>query len=231
MMPTHIAAGTSRVIEIRKPLLGKNAEQATRNRERLRHHCIRVINLLSSPGAGKTTLLERTLTDLQGQCRCAVIVGDLATDHDAKRLEGKGAPIVQITTGTVCHLEADMIDRALADLDLNQLDVIFIENVGNLVCPANFDLGESARVVMLSATEGEDKPLKYPVIYRTADLVLWSKCDLTEALGVDPEQARKNASDVSPLARWLALSARTGVGMPAWYEYLNSLACTRETSL
>lgn len=230
MMPTHIAAGTSRVIEIRKPLLGKNAEQAKRNRERFRQHGIRVINLLSSPGAGKTTLLERTLTDLQGQCHCAVIVGDLATDHDAKRLEGKDAPIVQITTGTVCHLEADMIDRALADLDLNQLDVIFIENVGNLVCPANFDLGESARVVMLSTTEGEDKPLKYPVMYRTADLVLWSKCDLTEALGVDPERARKYASDVSPLARWLALSARTGAGMPAWYDYLNSLACTGETS-
>src|SRR5262249_32019421 len=146
---------------------------------------LRVVNVLSSPGSGKTALLERTLADLAPAVRAAVIVGDLATDNDARRLRTTGAPVVQINTGTVCHLEAVMVARAAAELDLDGLDLLLIENVGNLVCPASYDLGEDARAVLLSVTEGEDKPLKYPKIFKTADAVVVSKVDLAAAAGFD----------------------------------------------
>lgn len=223
-----VPCGQSRVIEIHKPLLGKNAAQAAANREAFRRAGVCVVNLLASPGAGKTALLERTLADLGGELRIGVIVGDLATDNDARRFEGKNAPIVQITTGTVCHLEADMIARATARMDLDRLDLLFIENVGNLVCPAAFDLGESARVVLLASTEGEDKPLKYPVIYKSANLVLFTKADVAEAVGCDVAAARRNVTHASPQARWLELSARTSAGMAAWYQYLRELWATLE---
>jgi hydrogenase nickel incorporation protein HypB len=221
-----ITAGESRVIEVHRPLLGKNAAQAAVNREMFRRAGVCVVNLLGAPGAGKTALLERTMADLGRDFRIGVIVGDLATDNDARRLEDKNAPVVQITTGTVCHLEADMIARAASSIDLARLDLLFVENVGNLVCPAAFDLGEAARVVLLAATEGEDKPLKYPVVYRTADAVVFTKTDVAAAVGCNPELARQNTERAAPRARWLELSARIGVGMTEWYDYLHSLRGT-----
>jgi hydrogenase nickel incorporation protein HypB len=225
---TPVVPGQYLVLEIHRSLLGKNAAQAEANRALFRRHGVRVVNLLSSPGAGKTALLERTLTELTGELRLGVVVGDLATDNDARRLEGKGAPVVQITTGTVCHLESDMIARAVAALDLARLDVLFIENVGNLVCPAAYDLGETARVVLFASTEGEDKPLKYPVLYRSADLVVWTKADAAAAVGADVAAARANAARAAPRAGWLGLSARTGAGMADWYAYLRGLPAGRE---
>jgi hydrogenase nickel incorporation protein HypB len=224
---TPVSPGQSRVLEIHQPLLGKNAAQAAANRALFRRHGVRVVNLLSSPGAGKTALLERALADLGRELRLGVIVGDLATDNDARRLEGKNAPVVQITTGSACHLESDMITRAVAALDLGRLDLLFIENVGNLVCPAAYDLGESARVVLFASTEGEDKPLKYPVMYRTADLVLWTKSDVAAAAGANVTVARDNVARVAPRAQWLEVSARTGAGLAEWYAYLRGLPADR----
>lgn len=214
---------TARVIEIHKSLLGKNAAQAARNREQFRHAAVAVVNLLSSPGAGKTALLERTLSDLAGELSIGVIVGDLATDNDARRLDNRNGPVIQLTTGNICHLEADMIARAVEMMELDALDLLIVENVGNLVCPASFDLGESYRVVLLSATEGEDKPLKYPTAYRSADVVLFTKADLAGLIGCDVKLARRNAEAAAPHAKWLELSAKTGQGMTAWYDQLRHL--------
>lgn len=213
----------TRVLEVHKPLLGKNASQAAANRQRFHDAGVAVVNLLASPGAGKTALLERTLTDLQSELRIGVIVGDLATDNDARRLEGRNGAIIQITTGTVCHLEADMIAHGVDSLDLGDLDLLFIENVGNLVCPAAFDLGEDIRTVLLASTEGEDKPLKYPTVYRSADLVVLTKLDIASAVGCDVSLARRNASIAAPRASWLEVSARTGTGMAEWYDALRRL--------
>ena len=156
--------------------------------------------MLSSPGSGKTALLQRTLADLGGRLRAGVIVGDLATDNDARRIRSAGVPAVQITTGSVCHLEAEMVARAAGSLDLDDLDLLIIENVGNLVCPASYDLGETVRVVLLSVTEGEDKPLKYPAAFQTAQVVVVSKMDLAEAAGFDREAALANIRRVAPHA-------------------------------
>lgn len=220
-----LAPGRTLWIEAAKPLLGKNAARAEANRRLLAEKGVAAVNLLSSPGAGKTALLERTLAELRasGGPRAAVIVGDLATDNDARRLADKGAPIVQITTGSACHLEADMIDRALGSLDLDALDLLFVENVGNLVCPAGYDLGESARAVLLSVTEGEDKPLKYPLIYKTADAVLITKTDAAGAMGFDADAARGNVAAVAPGAVRIELSSRTGEGFGAWMDWLRGL--------
>src|SRR5580765_8310407 len=163
------------VVEVDQALLGKNLALAAQNRLRFRAHRLLVLNLLSAPGSGKTALLERTLTDLCGRLRIGVQVGDLQTDNDARRLSDRGAPVVQILTGGCCHLDASMIAQANEKFDLDQLDLLIIENVGNLVCPASYDLGEDLRVVLLSVTEGEDKPLKYPVLFRKADLVIITK--------------------------------------------------------
>jgi hydrogenase nickel incorporation protein HypB len=210
-------------IAIHAQLLAHNDEHARRNRQRFQEHGVVVVNLLSSPGSGKTLLLERTLDDLAGRIRLAVITGDLQTDNDARRLRGKGAPIVPITTGTLCHLEASMVERACAGLDLTTIDLLFIENVGNLVCPAAFDLGEGLRVVMLSTTEGEDKPLKYPLAFKTAQVVIVSKTDLAEAAGFQRQEALQNIRNVAPQARVLELSARTRLGLEAWYECLQAI--------
>ncbi len=179
-----------------------------------------MLNVLSSPGSGKTALIERTLTDLKGRLRGGVIVGDLATDNDARRIARSGAPAIQITTGDTCHLEAEMVAKAAQQLDLDALDLLIIENVGNLVCPSGYDLGEDLRVVLLSVTEGEDKPLKYPIMFKTADVVVVTKMDIAEAAGFDREAALANIHGIAPAARILEVSARTGQGMPQWYEYL-----------
>jgi hydrogenase nickel incorporation protein HypB len=176
--------------------------------------------VLSSPGSGKTTFLRETARALAGQVKAGIIVGDLATDNDAQRLRESGAPVVQITTGTVCHLEAEMVGRALKQLDLNGLELLIIENVGNLVCPASYDLGEDLRVVLLSVTEGEDKPLKYPPMFQAADVVIISKTDLAQPCAYDREAALANLRRVAPKARLFETSAKTGEGMVAWCDFL-----------
>jgi hydrogenase nickel incorporation protein HypB len=208
------------VVEVNQALLGKNTELATQNRQRFHQHRLVVLNLLSAPGSGKTALLERTLSQLRGDIRIGVQVGDLQTDNDARRLSERGAPVVQILTGGCCHLDASMIAQANEKLDLAQLDLLIIENVGNLVCTASYDLGEDLRVVLLSVTEGEDKPLKYPVLFRKADLVVVTKLDMAEAAGVSLPMMRENIRHAAPTAAVLELSARTGQGLEVWYEYL-----------
>lgn len=212
----------TKTLNIHQGILLKNDEQARRNRERFRAAGLLTLNLLSSPGSGKTALLERTLLELSPRLGCAVIVGDLATDNDARRLQKPGVEVTQITTGNVCHLEAAMIARAADALDLLGRCLLFIENVGNLVCPASYDLGEELRVVLLAVTEGEDKPRKYPKMFKTADLVLITKIDLAEPAGFDRPTALANLAAIAPQARVLEVSARTGDGMADWYAYLEA---------
>lgn len=209
-----------RVVTIGQSILDKNDRLAERNRGYFMAKGLLVLNLLSSPGSGKTALLERTISDMKNQLKAGVVVGDLETDNDAERLSKTGAPAVQITTGTVCHLEADMVARAAQKLDLDRLDLLIIENVGNLVCPASYDLGESMRVVMLSVTEGEDKPLKYPTMFKSANVVIVNKIDIAEVVGFDREKALTNIQKVCPQAKIFEVSARTGEGMANWYNCL-----------
>jgi hydrogenase nickel incorporation protein HypB len=212
-----------RVVMVCEAVLSKNERLAAELREEFARRGLGVFNLLSSPGSGKTTLLQKTLMRLQPETRAGVIVGDLATDNDAQRLSETGAPVVQIETGGLCHLEADMIARAAKALGLDDLDLLFIENVGNLVCPAGYDLGEAVRVVLLSVTEGEDKPLKYPTAFQKADAVVVSKTDMSEPAGFDRDLALANIRKIAPKARVFELSARTGAGMDAWCEFLRSV--------
>ena len=179
-----------------------------------------VLNVVSSPGSGKTLFIRETALRLAGNLRVGVIVGDLATDNDAARLRTAGIPVVQITTGTVCHLDAAMVARAAAELDLGKLDVLIIENVGNLVCPADYDLGENLRIVLLSVTEGEDKPLKYPPIFHSANAAVITKTDLAFAAGFDRAATLANLKRISHHARIFELSARTGDGMKEWLDFL-----------
>lgn len=201
-------------------VLSGNDRVAEQNRGAFKALNLLALNLVSSPGAGKTTLLQKTLQALKDRLRCAVIVGDLATDNDAARLRDTGAPVVPIATGTLCHLEAGMVAEAMKQLDLRALDLLVIENVGNLVCPASFDLGESLRVVLLSVTEGEDKPLKYPPMFHSADVVVVTKTDMTEAAGFDRELALNNIRQAAPRAKIIELSSRTGDGVEAWCDCL-----------
>jgi hydrogenase nickel incorporation protein HypB len=219
-----------RTLAVHEHLLAHNDHRAEHNRELFHSKGLLVLNVLSSPGSGKTRLLERTLSDLGQRLCLGVIVGDLQTDNDAQRLSGRGAPVVAITTGTVCHLEAEMVAHAAAEMDLDALDMLVIENVGNLVCPASFDLGEDLRVVLLSTTEGEDKPLKYPLAFKTAHVVLVNKIDLSEAAGFDRQAALQNIRRVVPQATVLEVSARTGAGLEAWYHYLESRCAERRIS-
>ena len=200
--------------------MGKNDRLAERNRVFFRAKKLLVLNVVSSPGSGKTAFIRETAKQLAGKLRVAVIVGDLATDNDAARLREAGIPVVQITTGTVCHLDADMVAKAAARLDLDQVDLLVIENVGNLVCPADFDLGEDLRVVLLSTTEGEDKPLKYPPMFHSAHIAVVTKMDLALAAGFDREVALANLQRISHHAHIFELSSKTGQGMPAWLDYL-----------
>jgi hydrogenase nickel incorporation protein HypB len=219
VMPPAVT-GATRAVDLHLPLLDKNNAQAQRNRAWFTARRVLALNLVSSPGAGKTTLLARTVDDLGRETPCATLVGDLETDHDAQRLARPYAPAVQITTGTACHLDAAMVERGLQELGEHRARIIFIENVGNLVCPAEFDLGEAVRVVLLSATEGEEKPLKYPPIFKTADLVLLTKVDVAAALGFDRHLAAENVRRIAPQARLIEVSARSGEGLEAWYGFL-----------
>jgi hydrogenase nickel incorporation protein HypB len=207
-------------LNLNRSLMEKNDRLAERNRGFFRAKKLLVLNVVSSPGSGKTTFIRETAAKLAGKLRVGVIVGDLATDNDAERLRSAGIPVVQITTGTVCHLDADMVSKAAAQLDLDQLDVLVIENVGNLVCPADYDLGEDFRVVLLSTTEGEDKPLKYPPMFHSAHVAIVTKSDLAGAVGFNREQALGNLRRVSHHAEVFELSAKTGDGMQAWLNFL-----------
>ena len=211
---------TTRLVEVRQHVLKQNDVAARALRDRFRAAGVYVVSLVSSPGAGKTAFLERVLTDLRPRCRVAALVGDLATDNDARRLARSGAPVRQITTGTVCHLEAEMVARALEDWNLADLDYLFVENVGNLVCPASFDLGEALRLVLFSVTEGEDKPLKYPTIFNTADVAVVTKVDLAEAVGFDATALYQNVQAVRPGMEVFEVSAKTGVGLDRWFDML-----------
>jgi hydrogenase nickel incorporation protein HypB len=208
------------LIEVREAILGKNDRLAERNRGFFQARGLLVINVLSSPGSGKTTFLRETIRGLENRLKAGVIVGDLATDNDAQRLRASGAPVVQITTGTVCHLEAEMVSRAVKQLDTTGLELLIIENVGNLVCPASYDLGEDLRIVLLSVPEGEDKPLKYPPMFQAADVVIISKIDLANACGFDRTAVTANLRRVSPKAKVFELSAKTGQGMEPWLQFL-----------
>lgn len=211
----------SRTVEVMAGLLAANDERAAGIRDALGRHGILAINLMSSPGAGKTTLLEATARLIPGDLRVAVIEGDLATENDAERVRRAGLRAVQITTGNACHLDAAMIADALQELDLHQFDVLFIENVGNLVCPASFDLGQHLNVTLLSVPEGDDKPLKYPVMFRAADLVLLAKMDLAPHL---PEFGSRRAQDyirrLASNTHCQEISARSGAGMRDWIAWL-----------
>ncbi len=218
--PAEAPAEARRTVEIRRAILEKNDRLAERNRGFFRARGFVVLNVLSSPGSGKTTFLRETLRGLGKELKAAVIVGDLATDNDAQRLRESGAPVVQVTTGTVCHLEAEMVARAVKQIDLDGVQLLIIENVGNLVCPASYDLGEDLRVVLLSVTEGEDKPLKYPPMFQSADVVIISKVDLAQACGYDRESALANVRRVAPKARVFETSAKTGQGMEVWRKFL-----------
>jgi hydrogenase nickel incorporation protein HypB len=218
--PGDAPARGPRVLVPEVRLLDANDRQAAANRSRFGARGLRVFNLVSSPGAGKTTLLGRTLDALAGRVRCGVLVGDLETDHDARRLRREGVPVAQITTGGTCHLDAAMVARGVAALPLDGVRVLFIENVGNLVCPASFDLGENRRVALLSCTEGEDKPLKYPPIFTSAHAVMLNKIDLAEVLGFDRAAARAHVGRVAPQAELFEVSARTGEGLGAWIDYV-----------
>jgi len=216
-----------RIVEVREGILKKNDLLARELRERFRGAGLFVASLVSSPGAGKTAFLEATLGALKATRRVAALVGDLATDNDARRLERTGVPVRQITTGTVCHLEAQMVARALEGWDLEGLDLLFLENVGNLVCPSSYDLGEDLRVVLMSVTEGEDKPLKYPTIFNSADLAIITKADLAAATGFDREEALRSIEAVRPGLEVLETSARTGLGMERWFAKLELLSAGR----
>jgi len=209
-----------RLIEVRKNVLKQNDVVARALRSRFHAAGVFVVSLVSSPGSGKTAFLEKTLTLLRPEYRVAALVGDLATDNDALRLARSRAPVKQITTGTLCHLEAAMVQNALEEWDLNQLDFLFIENVGNLVCPSSYDLGEDLRLVLISVTEGEDKPLKYPTIFNSSDVAVVTKMDLASAVQFDEETALSNVQAVRPGMPVFRLSAKSGLGMEKFLGFL-----------
>ena len=208
-------------VPLQRKILNENDRVAAELRERFLHSDVLCVNLISSPGSGKTSLLEQTLGMFPSTTRVAVLTGDLQTENDAERLRRFGFPVKQITTGTLCHLEAAMVQNALQEWNLHELDFLFIENVGNLVCPSSYDLGENLRLVLMSVTEGEDKPLKYPTIFNSADVAVISKNELAATVEFDWETARAGIQSVRPGMRIFRLSAKTGEGMD---EYLNFLS-------
>ena len=219
---SHTASGNESV-EVLQNLLDANDHAAAHNRAHFDAHGVLAVNIMSSPGAGKTMLLEKTIERLAGKLKVAVIEGDLDTENDAERIRSKGVPAIQISTGSACHLDAHMVHSALHELNLDGLDVVFIENVGNLVCPASFDLGQHRNVTLLSSPEGDDKPAKYPVMFRASDLMLVSKSDLIDVLGdFDPAKAESHLRALANAAPVIELSARSGDGMEYWLEWLDS---------
>jgi len=216
-----------RLVEVRRNVLKQNDVIAAQLRRRFSEAGVFVISLVSSPGSGKTAFLENTLSRLSSAYRVAALVGDLATENDAARLRRSGAPVAQITTGTVCHLDATMVQRAMDGWNLQDLDLLFIENVGNLVCPSSYDLGENLRAVLLSVTEGEDKPLKYPTIFNSSDVAVITKMDLAGAAGFDSHAALANIQAVRPGMPALLVSSKTNAGMDDWAELLLSRAGAR----
>ncbi len=210
----------SRIVKLEQDLLAKNNSYAEVNRSYLAAHGIFALNLVSSPGSGKTTLLVKTIAALKGAQPLAVIEGDQQTDNDAARIRAAGAPAIQINTGKGCHLDAQMVGQAMRQLGLQDDSLLLIENVGNLVCPASFDLGEAHKVVILSVTEGEDKPLKYSDMFRAADLMLLNKCDLLPHLDFDADLAIDHARRINPGLRVIRLSASSGEGMEEWLEWI-----------
>jgi hydrogenase nickel incorporation protein HypB len=223
-------ASEPRLVEVRRNVLKKNDLVAAELRRNFRDAGVSVISLVSSPGSGKTAFLERTLTELQPQYRVAALVGDLATDNDAARLARSKASVQQITTGTMCHLEAEMIRKGVEQWNLRELDFLFIENVGNLVCPSSYDLGEGLRLVLLSVTEGEDKPLKYPTIFNSADVAVITKMDLAAAVEFDLAAAEGNIQRVRPGMQVMKLSAKSGEGMREWLEFLGKFRAGTQQS-
>ncbi len=211
-----------RLIEVRQKILNKNDMAARALRDRFQQAGVCVISLVSSPGSGKTAFLERVLTALRPDHRVAALVGDLATDNDAVRLARSQVPVKQICTGTICHLDASMVERALENWNLSDLDFLFIENVGNLVCPSSYDLGENARAVLLSVTEGEDKPLKYPTIFQGADAAIITKMDLAAAVEFSSETVRRNIERVRPGIDVFEISTKTGLGVEAVLQWFAS---------
>jgi hydrogenase nickel incorporation protein HypB len=218
-----------RMIEVRRNVLKQNDLIAHSLRDQFRTAGVFVVSLVSSPGSGKTTLLEKILTQMQSTYRVAALVGDLATENDALRLARSKAPVKQITTGTLCHLEAAMVQNAMQEWDLNKLDFLFIENVGNLVCPSSYDLGENLRLVLMSVTEGEDKPLKYPTIFNSSDVAVITKNELTAAVEFDWDAARKSIESVRPGMQIFRLSAKTGEGMQQFLDFLSQRLAEHRT--
>jgi hydrogenase nickel incorporation protein HypB len=227
----HTSSG-SESVEVLQGLLEANDRQARHNREHFDRNRVFAINMMSAPGAGKTSLLEATIDALAGRLRLAVIEGDLETENDAIRIRDKGVPAVQISTGSACHLDAHMVHQALHEFPLADIDVVFIENVGNLVCPASFDLGQHRNVTLLSSTEGDDKPAKYPVMFRTSDLMLISKSDLIDVIGdFDPERAVSYMRQLANPAEVFVLSSRDGSGLDSWCDWITSELQTHRDAL
>jgi hydrogenase nickel incorporation protein HypB len=212
---------------IERKVLEKNDEIAERNRSLFRANGIFVLNLVSSPGAGKTSILEKTIQELRGAMKIAVIEGDVQTDLDAQRVSQYGVPVVQIVTLGGCHLEANLVAEALTNLNLNEVKLLFIENVGNLVCPSNYDLGEATKVVVLSTTEGDDKPLKYPGMFRNSSILLINKIDLIPYVNCNLNTLKNNALQINPALRIFETSCTTGSGIPEWCNWLSHMAAKK----
>jgi hydrogenase nickel incorporation protein HypB len=219
-------------VDVLQSLLSENDHQAAHNRAHFDQHGVLAINLMSSPGAGKTSLLEHSIDALKGRYRLAVIEGDLETENDAQRIRQKGIPAIQITTGNACHLDAHMVHTALHQLDLKDIDILFIENVGNLVCPASFDLGQHRNLTLLSVTEGDDKPAKYPVMFRAADLVLLTKTDLLAVLDdFDPDKATQYVRQLASVVPVLRINTRQPAQLAPWLDWLDSEVATHRAQL
>jgi hydrogenase nickel incorporation protein HypB len=228
----HLVEADHRTIEVLEDLLHENDRQADHNREHFDELGIFALNLMSGPGSGKTSLLEATIKALPKHLRLAVIEGDLETENDAERIRRHGVPAVQITTGMACHLDAHMVHDALHQLDLKQVDILFIENVGNLVCPASFDIGQHANVLLLSVTEGDDKPAKYPVMVRAADQMLITKTDLSPYIEeFSIPRARAAVRDIRSDLPVTEVSAKTGSGLQPWLDWLAAMAATKRAEL
>ena len=217
---SHNHEHESRTIRVEEDLLAKNKRLAADNRQLFASNHLLVLNLVSAPGSGKTSILEQTLADLKGELNFSVLEGDQQTTNDADRIAATGVPVKQINTGAGCHLDAHMVGHGVESFDLVETDILMIENVGNLVCPASFDLGEDHKVAVLSITEGEDKPLKYPLMFQAADLMLINKIDLLPHINFDLEQCKAFARQINPQIEIMELSCHSGAGMQQWYDWL-----------